>query len=50
MSSDPSEPPDIPEESLTCNICGQKFDTVESLKEHRLSEVYDAELKQKGID
>jgi tRNA U54 and U55 pseudouridine synthase Pus10 len=50
MSSDPSEPPDIPEESLTCNICGQKFDTVESLKEHRLSEVDDAELKQKGID
>ena len=31
---DPSEPPEIPEESLTCDICGQILDTVESFKEH----------------
>jgi transcriptional regulator NrdR family protein len=50
MKIDPSEPPEIPEESLTCDICGQRFDTVESLEEHKLSEVKDVELKDKGVD
>lgn len=50
MNIDPSEPPDIPEETLTCDLCGQRFDTLESLKEHKLSESKDAELKQKGVD
>jgi tRNA U54 and U55 pseudouridine synthase Pus10 len=50
MKIDPSEPPEIPEESLTCDICGQRFDTVDSLKEHKLSEVKDVELKDKGVD
>jgi hypothetical protein len=50
LMTDPSEPPEIPEESLTCDICGQKFDTVESLKEHKLSEGKDAEMKYKGVD
>lgn len=50
MKIDTSEPPAIPEESLTCDICGQRFDTVESLEEHKLSEVKDVELKDKGVD
>lgn len=50
LNTDPSEPPEIPEESLVCNICGQKFDTVESLNEHRSSELKDNELKEKGVD
>jgi len=28
----------------------QRFDTVESLKEHKLSELKDIELKEKGVD
>ena len=47
---DPSEPPEIPEESLTCEICGQGFDTVESLKEHKLSELKEVELRDKGVN
>jgi hypothetical protein len=31
MKIDPSEPTEIPEETLTCDSCGQNFDTVESL-------------------
>jgi transcriptional regulator NrdR family protein len=50
MITDPSEPPEIPEETLTCDLCGQRFDTLESLKEHKLSESKDAELKQEGVD
>ncbi len=50
MKIDPSEPPEIPEESLICDVCGQRFDTVESLKEHKLSELEDAELKDTGVD
>ena len=42
---DPSEPPEIPEESLTCDICGQIFDTVKSFKEHKSTELKDIELK-----
>jgi hypothetical protein len=36
--------------SLTCNVCEQTFDTMESLKEHKLSENKDEGLKYKGID
>jgi len=36
--------------SLECDVCGQIFDTVESFKEHKLSEKKDQELKYKGID
>jgi tRNA U54 and U55 pseudouridine synthase Pus10 len=50
LKIDPTEHPENPEESLTCDICGQRFDTVESLKEHKLSELKDVELKDKGID
>jgi transcriptional regulator NrdR family protein len=50
MKIDSSEPSEIPEDTLTCDTCGQRFDTVESLKEHKLSEVKDVELKEKGVD
>jgi len=50
MKTDPSEPSEISEETLDCDICGQRFDTVESLKEHKLSEVKEVELKDKGVD
>jgi len=50
MKTDPSEPSEIPEETLTCDTCGLRLDTVESLKEHKLSEVKDVELKEKGVD
>lgn len=50
MKVDPSELSAIPEENLTCDICGRKFDNVESLKEYKLSEVKDVELKEKGVD
>lgn len=50
MKIDPYEPPDNREENLTCDTCGQIFDTVESFKEHKLSEVKDVELKDKGVD
>ena len=36
--------------SLECDLCGQMFDTLESLKEHKLSENKDEELKYKGTD
>src|SRR6266496_438246 len=39
MKIDPSDPQEIPEETLVCDICGQRFDTVESLNEHKLSEL-----------
>jgi hypothetical protein len=50
MVGDPSDSPDIPEETLACNICGQKFDTVESLKEHKSAEMREAALNHKGVD
>ena len=37
-------------ESLTCDVCEQRFDTMESFKEHKLSENRDEGLKYKGID
>ena len=36
--------------SLTCDVCEQTFDTMESFKEHKLSENRDERLKYKGID
>ena len=36
--------------SLTCEVCEQTFDTMESFKEHKLSENRDEGLKYKGID
>ncbi len=36
--------------SLTCDACEQTFDTMESFKEHKLSENKDQELKYKGMD
>jgi hypothetical protein len=50
LKTDPSEPPENPEESLVCDICGQKFYTVDSLNEHRLSELKDNELIEKGVN
>jgi len=53
MSTDESKK-DIEEDkqsgTLKCDNCGQIFDSVESLKEHKLSEKKDHELKYKGID
>jgi predicted nucleic acid-binding Zn ribbon protein len=50
MAGDPADPPEIPEDSLTCDICGQRFDTVDSLEEHKSAELHEAALKQKGVD
>jgi hypothetical protein len=36
--------------SLTCDLCEQTFDTMESFKEHKLSENKDEGLKYKSID
>jgi len=36
--------------SLECDVCGQMFDSMESFKEHQLSENKDQELKYKGTD
>ncbi|HYT44466.1 MAG TPA: hypothetical protein VEP90_19205 [Methylomirabilota bacterium] len=36
-------------EIMTCNKCGQVFDTIESLKEHEKSELEDEELQNKGL-
>jgi predicted GTPase len=36
-------------ESLRCTICGQQFDTIESLQEHQASENEEQELRNKGI-
>ena len=53
MSTDESKK-DIKEDkqsgSLKCDICGQIFESLESLKEHKLSEKKDEELKYKGTD
>ena len=38
------------EEPITCEECGQEFDTIDSLKEHRETERQEKELRSKGID
>ena len=36
-------------EPIICEECGQMFDTIESLKEHREIEAKEKELRNKGI-
>ena len=36
--------------SLKCDVCEQTFDSMESLKEHKVAENKDEGLKYKGID
>jgi hypothetical protein len=36
--------------SLICDVCEQRFDTMESFREHKASENQDEGLKHKGID
>lgn len=36
--------------SLTCNVCEQTFDSMESYKEHKAAETKDEEMAHKGID
>ena len=36
-------------EILRCTICGQEFDTVESLQEHEAAEKEEQELRNKGF-
>jgi hypothetical protein len=36
-------------EILSCKVCGQTFDTVESLNEYIKSEKEDEELRNKGV-
>jgi transcription initiation factor IIE alpha subunit len=38
------------EEPITCEECGQEFDTIDSLKEHQEVERQEKELRSKGID
>jgi len=37
-------------EPIMCDECGQRFDTIESLKEHQITERQEKELRNKGID
>ena len=37
------------EEPIRCDECGQEFDTIDSLKEHREVERQEKELRSKGI-
>ena len=37
-------------EFLSCKVCGQTFDTIESLNEHIKSEKEDVELRNKGVN
>ena len=37
-------------EPIMCDECGQRFDTIESLKEHQITEIQEKELRNKGID
>lgn len=36
--------------SLTCDVCEQTFDAMESFKEHKAAENNDVGLKYRGID
>jgi len=36
-------------EIISCNKCGQHFDTIEALREHERSEKEDKELQNKGL-
>jgi hypothetical protein len=37
-------------EPILCEECGQTFDTIDSLKEHKEMEAKEKELRSKGID
>jgi hypothetical protein len=36
--------------SLTCDLCEQTFDSMESYREHKIAETKDEELSHKGVD
>jgi transcription initiation factor IIE alpha subunit len=36
-------------ELIRCKVCGQAFDTIDSIKEHEKSEEEDKELQNKGL-
>jgi uncharacterized Zn finger protein (UPF0148 family) len=38
------------EEPITCNECGQEFDTIESLKEHQQAERQEKILRSEEIE
>lgn len=50
MPGDPATSPEICEDNLAYEICGQNFDAVKSVRERRSAELYEAALKQKGVD
>lgn len=37
-------------ELIMCDECGQRFDTIESLKEHQITERQEKGLRNRGID
>lgn len=37
------------DELIRCKVCGQTFDTIESLQEHESSEEEEKELENKGL-
>jgi hypothetical protein len=39
----PEDPADIAKQGLVCDICGELFDSVESLKQHREAEITNEE-------
>jgi tRNA U54 and U55 pseudouridine synthase Pus10 len=36
--------------SLTCEVCQQTFDSMESYKEHKAAEIKDEEMAHRGVD
>lgn len=36
--------------SLTCDLCQQTFDSVESYNEHKAAEIKDEKMAQRGVD
>jgi tRNA U54 and U55 pseudouridine synthase Pus10 len=36
--------------SLTCDVCEQTFDSMESYKEHKTAEIKDEEMAHRGVD
>ena len=36
--------------SLTCEVCQQTFDSLESYKEHKAAEIKDEEMAHRGVD
>jgi hypothetical protein len=43
-------PGETSDEDLVCELCGQKFDTLESLNDHKVLEKKEESLKYKGVD